>query len=280
MISRLISGFALSVCVALVPSHAFAKPAKKSKNAKVKTEEKAAAKEVLAPASAEQPEEALVETSEPKKGKPKMPIAAETDSSSAGVRESKNGSIGLRAGMLFGGISGGGLDGFMHKSPSLLLGGAFYSGGTDFKDSLNEDKSSVRLNKAEVSDYMFLLQARWFVGNSFNLTGGLGQRKISASFEAESVSSGDKVGIDVDVTSLVAQFALGNTWSFKSGFVLGADWIGYSYPLTSSRKVSSSATGSVSSALQDFQDIGEDLGDSLGKAGAAMLLVLNVGWAF
>jgi len=208
------------------------------------------------------------------------PSVDHDDGSSRYARSGKSGEVGLRYGNVIGGLVGGGVDGFMFHSSGVHFGGVFYSASKDLADSLKEDETTVRLTKAIAEGRLVLLQARYFFGNSFHLGGGLGQRQIKAILAAESTVTSDKVAIEVEVNSWVAQLAFGNTWYWNNGFFVGADWIGYVVPLSSSRSVSSSATGAVSASLQDIHDSGEDLGDALGKTSSAMTLVLNVGYAF
>ena len=282
--NMLVPGFL--ILFASVPESALAKTAGKSPGApaqKGKARSEPPKAKTTAPQAPRNPAPSEDDTgdTEPqeKKGRTEQSRSAD-DGSSTYARSIKSGSVALRYGNIIGGLSGAGGDAYWFHPSGWQLGGAAYTASTDLKSSIKEDSSAVRLNKAKVDGSLILIQGRYYLGNSFHLTGGIGQRTIRADFDAESTVTSDRILIDVEVSSWVLQMAIGNTWFWTNGFFIGADWIGYAYPLSSTRKVSSHATGAVSASLKDIQKTGEDLADTLGKTGSGMVLVLNVGFAF
>jgi hypothetical protein len=100
-------------------------------------------------------------------------------------------------------------------------------------------------------------RAKWFAGNSFYLTGGLGVRMFEATrprydfkadtgFETSTAASYER-------TSLTGDLAIGNQWQFSS-FTIGCDWAGIMAPLATLSESSSQNPSSKSeetSALAD-----------------------------
>lgn len=101
-------------------------------------------------------------------------------------------------------------------------------------------------------------RAKWFAGNSFYVTGGLGVRmleaitprydfKVDTGFETSTAASYER-------TSLMGDLAIGNQWQFSS-FTIGCDWAGIMSPLAT---LSESSTRNPPSKSEDSSALADD----------------------
>jgi hypothetical protein len=101
-------------------------------------------------------------------------------------------------------------------------------------------------------------RAKWFAGNSFYVTGGLGVRmfeaitprydfKVDTGFETSTAASYER-------TSLMGDLAIGNQWQFSS-FTIGCDWAGIMSPLAT---LSESSTRNPPSKSDDSSSLADD----------------------
>lgn len=212
--------------------------------------------------------------------KSKRANASANNSSSRSIRSRKNSTISARAGLLIGGFSGAGGE-YLYGISEDFQVGVFGAAGTyDLKPLLDDYQSlGISYDKAETSYSLFYGQARYFVGNSFFVNGGIGQRSFTSTF-AISDNSGNSLDLSTEASSIIAQFGIGNIWSFDFGMVLGCEWIGYTQPLSSSYSSTISAKGVVSGYIQDLQGDAEKLAKTTAESGTAMALVGSLGFAF
>ena len=202
-----------------------------------------------------------------------------TDDTTAGIRQGQTATLAIRMGSLIGGYSGAGGEALYHLKPNLLVGAFFASGTTDLKEDIPGD-DLIEIVKAETSYSLYYLQGRYYLGNSFFLNGGLGMRTFKSEFRLE-----DKLGTGVlesstSAQSVIVQFGLGNIWRFQNGIVLGAEWLGYTQPLSSSFSSSTEAEGAATPTLEGTSEDAEDLAKFTAETGAFMGLVLSLGYSF
>ena len=93
-------------------------------------------------------------------------------------------------------------------------------------------------NGTELWDYSNLKASalgvyyKHFLGSSFYIKSGLDYRMAKYEYRYTSLfGSSTSNNFSFEGNALALGFALGNQWQF-SGFTLGCDWIGFSYPLT------------------------------------------------
>jgi hypothetical protein len=205
--------------------------------------------------------------------------------SSAAARLNDMVTIELGYGNVMGGVPGLQFDALYSIKPNLQVGLLFNSGSLDLK-SLLGDEDDVEVKTATLSGSLIAADARWFLGNSFYLRGGLGQRTINAELDIQHKVVDYGIKGDVEATSMVILFGLGNQWHWDSGFSLGAEWVGFAQPVSSSSSSSLEETGSAGGSaatkddVEDLRDEFENLAKQLGESGSARLLILNIGWAF
>lgn len=204
---------------------------------------------------------------------------AESEPSSY-ARSLKSGGVALRGGYIVGGVEGGGVDVFMNRGSKLQFGASYLTGSHDLSNDLSE-KNAVVTDRADVKADIYLAQCRYYFGNSFFVTGGLGQRVINVDFALhDSLDTDNRLEESLQISSTVAQIAIGNNWAWESGFFLGAEWIGYLVPLSSSKSSSVKTEGVVSIAQDEFQKMAEDAGDSIGMLPTPQALLFSAGFMF
>ncbi|MBQ49328.1 MAG: hypothetical protein CMP10_18260 [Zetaproteobacteria bacterium] len=150
------------------------------------------------------------------------------------------------------------------------------SGGYSLGYFLNSDKVielssdtislSVPTDSISVETALTVTSARlkWFLGNSFYLNLGLGQRKLSAvvsPFEMESNATG-------------VQIAFGNCWQW-SWLSLGFDWVGFFQPIAYSSTSNIPVVPGDSSSDAVVKTL-----DTFGKIGAVTFTLFYLGVSF
>lgn len=122
-------------------------------------------------------------------------------------------------------------------------------------------------------------EIRYFVSETFAVTGGLGNRrgilKISVSDDQQNV-----INTVQTISTIDAGLAVGNYWLWSNGFMIGCDWIGVLTP------VSSSFESTFSSNLDDLaaeEDLVKRLNDNLSKISRKPIFTLglfSIGYSF
>ncbi len=178
-------------------------------------------------------------------------------------------------------VTGLGLSGAYTLSPRLTLGLSYLTGSVTMNDEeLDSSSRDARTtSRLEVDASLLLLQARFFVGNSFYVTALAGQRQLEARINVDTIY-GDGVSDKINVNSAVVGASIGNEWTFANGLTLGADWIGLTVPVASSVSSSTGSYGTVSERQKELAADGEDAAESLGKTTTALGLVSSIGLRF
>ena len=204
----------------------------------------------------------------------------EVTNSSTNARKIKHLSLGLEVTPASDYMLTYGLSGEYHSSSKLLVGASLLT-GTKSKTIDDTQGGFGASASAKLTGTAFLVTGRYFFGNSFNLTSGLGYRTASINYTISVASSLSNINIDgkLEIQSIVVPLFIGNRWSWKSGFSLGCDWIGIMVPVTGSSKGSVSGTLSSSDA-SSINDEFVALGNSLAKQASATLLLTTLSWAF
>lgn len=197
---------------------------------------------------------------------------------SAGARSDKQFGVGGRAGLLMGGIPGGGIEGFYALSPSFQLGAFAGAGEIDLADDI-VTSSSIEINEAKVSVQVAQITGKYFIGNSFSASVGLGYRQIDLSVDVESVY-GHRLATTFDVHGPYSLIAIGNTWTWASGFYLGTDWVGIAYPFANESKAETTGREMPDESLRSVQRNQEELAEDMRKQPILTALMLHLGVMF
>ena len=133
------------------------------------------------------------------------------------------------------------------------------------------------------------LNARYFLGNSFNFSLGYHMRNFSGTSTAKSYSSSNwsysyqTETYSLDAKTSVATIGIGNHWLMDWGLWIGGDWVLASGALSQSSEATSTNTSGTISATESakFKKDAEALGDLVnGISGSSGFAVLTIGFAF
>lgn len=205
---------------------------------------------------------------------------------STAIRNKSTIGIGAKAGLFMSLVPGVGAEVPFNFGGNLQIVGSYMTGSLNLKPAFESsmtaaDKASVAVKEFELSGNIAAVQARYFIGNSFYIAGGLGQRQMDVTFHlATSADETNYAKTNVGVASTVGIIDIGNQWNFDSGVYLGFDWLGYVSPFSSKATTSTETGGAVTLVMADLQTEAEDLGESLGEASTTQLLMLTLGAIF
>jgi len=202
-----------------------------------------------------------------------------SDDSSTSARSTKVAGIAGRYGFVVGGVSGYGVDAFYNHDSDWQFGLAYATGKLDVKP-LVDDSTYAQVDYADIYGQILAAQARYFLGNSFNLYGQIGQRVYKWDLKVSSKVSSDFIKSTGKATSMYAGLGVGNTWAWDCGLFVGIDWLGYFIPFGSSSESSNTFSGTPTSDMEKINTETQDLGKKLGNTGHFQLLVLNLGFSF
>jgi len=225
--------------------------------------------------SSEAPQKANAKRKKIKKSKTKSPaVAPPTTSDSQGIRSTQSQNYSL----LFTPVSdfylSYGAQAHYIKSPKLQIGFLALSG--TYTDSF--DATSL-VGEANAQGSVLSINARYFFGNSFNVTSGLGYRSANIDMKFTGKSLLAEIDANVKISGLVLPFFLGNHWTWSNGFTMGVDWIGAWIPL--SPKTVTSVSGSApDSLLEESRDIAHDAFAKAANSTTLTLALTSIGWAF
>ena len=134
------------------------------------------------------------------------------------------------------------------------------------------------------------LNARYFLGNSFNFSLGYHMRNFSGTTTATAYTSSYFSGVSyqtetftVDTKTSVATIGIGNHWLMDWGLWIGGDWVLASSALSQTKEVTSTGTtGSPSAAqLASFKKNAEAAADEMNAwSTSGGLAVITIGFAF
>lgn len=247
-----------------------------------------------------------------KKGKKKKrpadkgkPTAEETDKpaeprkrTSRMNRATKKIGLGAELGLMFSATAGGGLELSFNSGDSLQFGGGISYGkedltsqGADAEETSSSGSGGSSgsttggepIVETEQLDLTFTYAnaiGKFFVGNSFFFSAGLGYRIIETNIRVSSVAErGIYIATNTKSTSICLDIGLGNRWQFDSGFYIGGNWFAAAIPLASSYTATTESGGSDES-IDDVAESNKDLAKDIGSATHYRLAVLQLGFHF
>ncbi len=188
-----------------------APPKRKPKKAGKKTKAK--------PASSEN---STGESSQSADAEPPPSAASKSKTTTAAGKFKKIG-VGLNAGYAYIG-GGGGLEAWFSPTKSLDLSMRILGGSAKMAAS---GEASL-LETAEVTMVQVGANARYFLGKSLYLLGGLGYNTFSGSYGVTINTTKQEYLLPMKASALSLNVAFGNLWKWDSGFALGFEWVGYS----------------------------------------------------
>ncbi len=197
------------------------------------------------------------------------------------IRATKRFGVSFRFGLFVSPVMGPGFEFFYQLNPNAQMGLAYFRGAEDFKNRLSATDGTTT-EKNELSSSLSLIFGRYFVGDSFYVTGALGQRTVKTDYEIRSTTQNSTISAENTSLSTVVNVALGNLWSWENGYNAGIDWVGYSQPLSSKEDVNSKTGGSQvpPAELNKKRKEVEDLFKDISKLGTWQFLTFHIGYVF
>lgn len=149
------------------------------------------------------------------------------------------------------------------------------------QELLGRDDPDVIMD-TKMTSVVFQGGGRFFLGETFNIRGGLAYRKIGFTIDAKSDLSVSTASVDVNAVSLAGYFSLGNTWIHDDGrWIIGCDWFGVMVPVTSNNGSSTTTTTGVpDETLNSLASEAEDSAKKLGDITTFSMLNLHIGMFF
>jgi hypothetical protein len=165
-----------------------------------------------------------------------------------------------------------------YQAGSHFQFGALYLGGSkNLKDSLSPEPP-IKITTLTFTSMAIWAYARFFIGNSFSVTSGVGYRNATGSLELVD-DRGSEVFSTFSGTSIILPVAIGNHWSLGNGLVIGCDWITGMIPITSASS-STTSTNLGSEPLRKLSDSFDSLGEDISKINSLTLALVSIGYTF
>ena len=196
---------------------------------------------------------------------------------SSDYRAEKNYGVGLGFGSFIVPASGSGLLAHYNHSNEIQFELGLWSGSWDAKRLLDAIGSST-IDKFDVNFQLNQIRAKYFLGNSFYLAGGLGMRQIE--FDLSAISGSTRIQENLKANTNVFSLAIGNTWCFDNGLFIGGEWMALSKALSSSVATHIRSEGVPTSDLISLQADALDTANTLAKATTIGLATFHIGWQF
>jgi hypothetical protein len=223
-----------------------------------------------------------------KKKKKKTPSnkGTETDDASKSP-EAPPTSSSIRASKLFGGellvtplsdfFFQYGTRAFYQAGDHVQFGVLYLGGSADLKDKYTPS-ASVTVSNLRGTSMALWGYGRFFVGNSFSVTSGLGYRSASITLD---IADNRGLGLSgtVSATSFVIPVAIGNHWSWENGLTIGCDWISVMIPITSASS-STTSTNLGQSTLTTFSEFMDEQAVKISKTISGTLGLVSIGHLF
>lgn len=151
-------------------------------------------------------------------------------------------------------------------------------GAQYMKDRLGLRFGGVHFGGAQ--ETFWSVQGRWFPWEHFNMSFGLGQRKVRFNFLSKQLATlinQESAAHHIDIDNLIADVGFSHRWVNNDGLTFQADWVTVSIPISRSR-----VSGAPIDALTDerLRRGTERAASILGRAPSVALLGASVGWAF
>jgi hypothetical protein len=192
---------------------------------------------------------------------------------SEATRTSKVGGIAIKGGALVLQTLGTGVEGYFNINPRFQVGLDYYRvRGSKAKFGWYWDPF-----RPTVDEHLFELYAKYFVGNSFALTGGLTYSRSDESFTT-SDNKTEIANFNSEVYAL--KVGLGNYWAFDFGLTLGCEWVGAISESLFSSSSYSYATASTAETTATYRELVENRKRKYKNEAHLQLLNVTVGYTF
>lgn len=134
------------------------------------------------------------------------------------------------------------------------------------------------LDFGEVKETRYTLQARRYVGNSFNFTFGPVVSAFSAELGSDVLDSfGNEISSNFSAQNIGISGGIGNRWQWNNGFTLGIDWLRINIPVAE-LKVEDNVLDDISDT-EDQDDVKEVI-RTFNRIPTFVFLGVNLGYTF
>lgn len=210
-------------------------------------------------------------------------------------RASKKIGLGAELGAMFSSTAGGGLEFSLNSNDSLQLGGGFSYGKQDLSSQAADDdqtansgsssgststKSTIETEELDLSFTYVNATGKYFLGNSFYFSAGLGYRIVETNIRVVSLVDTTYIDTNTKSSSICLDIGLGNRWTFDSGLYIGGNWFAAVIPLSSSYTATSEAGGAANEILNDIAEDNKELARKIGTTEHYRLAVFQIGFSF
>ena len=178
--------------------------------------------------------------------------AAEPEIVSANARKRKIG-LALNGGLVYLG-AGGGAETWYSPSKKVDIGLRVLSGSGKVKAS----GSSGLLETAELKVLNASANTRYFFTESIYVLGGLGYSRYTGKYGFTVAKNKEQYLVPVTASSATINIALGNMWKTRKGFVIGFDWVGYSYLAGLNAKIADPKTDREKTTVKSIRSVNND----------------------
>ncbi len=156
-------------------------------------------------------------------------------------------------------------------TPQLQVGAQY------MVDRLDARLAGVRFAGAE--EKFWLVQGRWFFTERFLTSFGMGNRSFRLNLLSKQLATAlnESGSTHIDVENMIADVGFSHRWVWQKGFVLQADWLTFTIPVSRSR-----VKGAPLDAIVDpYMRKGTEKAVSiLGRTPGVALLGVSAGWTF
>lgn len=164
-------------------------------------------------------------------------------------------------------------------NPSLEMSLLLLGGKQDFKTEVTPPNGTL-VKSANGLAGLASINARLYLGNSFSVLAGGGYQQIAISSDIANLASNRTSDISLVVENAVANFAIGNQWSFKSCVNFGIDWGMMTLPMTKKVTTSIVSDGLTDEENAELAKSTSKLMTRLGKIKVMSLVVVTLGFRF
>jgi hypothetical protein len=234
------------------------------------------------------------ETPPAKNEAPETP-AAPAAPSSQDVRATQNANVALRNGFMYTLVPGAGIEGNVILDKSFQVGASINAGFLHAKAEANsgrtnygpddddddDDDDKTSLDKANIRAKSFAAYGRWFPFNSLYVLAGMSYRVVDSEMQiSDAADDANYVNVQSSSKAICLDGAIGNVWSWESGFFIGGEWFGLSVPLWAKSDTDVDTGGVPTGEVEKESDRSKKFVEQIGKGTSLRLAVLHVGWAF
>ncbi|RYZ82730.1 MAG: hypothetical protein EOP04_21470 [Proteobacteria bacterium] len=193
-------------------------------------------------------------------------------------REAGKFSLGLGLGVFMAPVSGASLSGTYNYTPDVQFELRAASGSIDADDLIDSSYNDIVVNRFDLDANLTEIRAKYFVGNSFYVAGGLAQRTLQIDIDARDQDSA--ITGNLKSASTCFTLAIGNIWNLDNGMYIGGEWLALAVPMSSSSSNHFNAQGITDSDTESLKRDTKKAMNDIGKTTTAGVATFQIGYQF